>query len=262
MYSSLVRVQNVFSFLTSVVFAVAAAMAVSVLLSSQTPTAELTLKNVRVVKGRPHYYSTKREEYAHITFDLDTDLSSLFNWNTKQVFLYITASYPSQSPDSIPASEAIIWDAIIPSTAAPYHPNTYVAAKEKKSKKTSKKSSSKKSATKTPADKSVPGILRLDSQRPKYQITDSTGKLAERGDATLTLHWNIQPWVGALTWTNYRSYGRWAGLVGGKSESFDFPAVAGTGAGATASAGKSAGGVRKEDLQTEKGSEARRGKPH
>lgn len=22
-------------------------------------------------KGRPHYYSTKREEYAHVTFDLD-----------------------------------------------------------------------------------------------------------------------------------------------------------------------------------------------
>ena len=24
------------------------------------------------VKGRPHYYSTKREEYAHVKFDLDT----------------------------------------------------------------------------------------------------------------------------------------------------------------------------------------------
>lgn len=23
------------------------------------------------VKGRPHYYSTKREEYAHVKFDLD-----------------------------------------------------------------------------------------------------------------------------------------------------------------------------------------------
>lgn len=30
----------------------------------------LCLQNCRV-KGRPHYYSTKREEYAHVKFDLD-----------------------------------------------------------------------------------------------------------------------------------------------------------------------------------------------
>lgn len=29
------------------------------------------------VKGRPHYYSTKREEYAHIKFDLDTGMLPL-----------------------------------------------------------------------------------------------------------------------------------------------------------------------------------------
>ena len=42
------------------------------------------------------------------------DLTSLFNWNTKQVFVYITASYPSSSPSTIPPSELVIWDAIIP----------------------------------------------------------------------------------------------------------------------------------------------------
>lgn len=26
------------------------------------------------VKGRPHYYSTKKEEYAHIKFDLDAGM--------------------------------------------------------------------------------------------------------------------------------------------------------------------------------------------
>ena len=71
MHSSLVRVQNVFGYFTSVAFAVAVAIAFSVLLSPQTPTASLELKNVQVVKGRPHYYSTKREEYAHVRFDLD-----------------------------------------------------------------------------------------------------------------------------------------------------------------------------------------------
>ena len=71
MHSSLVRAQTAFGFFTSAAFAVAAAIAVSVLLIPQAPSASLELKNVQVVKGRPHYYSTKREEYAHVKFDLD-----------------------------------------------------------------------------------------------------------------------------------------------------------------------------------------------
>ena len=53
MHSSLVRVQNVFGFFTSVAFAVAAAIAVSVLLSPQNPSASLELKNVRVYVTYP-----------------------------------------------------------------------------------------------------------------------------------------------------------------------------------------------------------------
>lgn len=74
MHSSLVRVQTAFGFFTSAAFAVAAAIAISVLLIPQAPSASLELKNVQVVKGRPHYYSTKREEYAHVKFDLDAGM--------------------------------------------------------------------------------------------------------------------------------------------------------------------------------------------
>jgi hypothetical protein len=48
MHSTLVRIQNVFGFFTSVAFAVAAAIAVSVVLSPQTPSAKLELGNVQV----------------------------------------------------------------------------------------------------------------------------------------------------------------------------------------------------------------------
>jgi signal peptidase complex subunit 3 len=74
MHSTLVRVQTAFGFFTSAAFAVAAAIAISVLLIPQAPSASLELKNVQVVKGRPHYYSTKREEYAHVKFDLDAGM--------------------------------------------------------------------------------------------------------------------------------------------------------------------------------------------
>jgi len=247
MHSSLVRVQNVFGFFTSVAFAVAGAIALSVLLSPQAPSASLELKNVRVAKGRPHFHSTKREEYAHVTFDLDADLSSLFNWNTKQIFLYVVASYPSKSPSTIPQSEAVVWDAIIPSNSALFHVNTYIHPTPKTA-DTKGKPKAKKAAKLSkpyPAGKE-PGIVQLKGQKPKYQITDATGKMAERENATLTLHWNVQPWVGLLTWTNTNTYGRWQGLEGGKTEPFAFPALKGT------------ENVKKEDLKTEKGAEAYR----
>jgi signal peptidase complex subunit 3 len=72
MHSALVRLQNVFGFFTTVAFTVAAVIALSSFISPQSPTASIQLRNVQVVKGRPHYYSYKKEEYAHIKFDLDT----------------------------------------------------------------------------------------------------------------------------------------------------------------------------------------------
>ena len=178
----------------------------------------------------------------------ETDLTSLFNWNTKQIFLYITASYPSSDPNTIPSSEAIIWDAIIPSNYAPWHQNTYIHPTSKtasKAKKPAKKG--KKEIGKAYPAGAEPGIVKLDSQKPKYQITDISGKIADRTNATLTLHWNVQPWVGALVWTNTKTYGRWQGLQGGETK-FTFPKLKGT-------------EVKKDDLKTETGGARNRGSP-
>ena len=90
MHSALNRFQNVFGFFTTVAFCTAACVAVSSIFFAQNPSAIVELRNVQVyvlhirdlfpvlitthftsVKGRPHYYSPKREEYAHIKFDLD-----------------------------------------------------------------------------------------------------------------------------------------------------------------------------------------------
>ncbi|KAH7396159.1 signal peptidase subunit-domain-containing protein [Pyrenochaeta sp. MPI-SDFR-AT-0127] len=242
MHSALVRLQNVFGFFTTVAFTVAAVVALSSFISPQTPNASIQLRNVQVVKGRPHYYSYKKEEYAHIKFDLDTDLRTLFNWNTKQVFLYLKAVYPSTRANE-PASEAIIWDAIVASNSAPWHTNHYIHPDPKS--KLPKKSKKAAAAAKSKASSPFPiGELHLKNQRPKYQITDITGKLSNRTDVVLELGWNVQPWVGALTWTNWKTYGAWKGLEGGLSEPFDFPEL-----GAKA---------KKKDLETEKGGEGYR----
>jgi hypothetical protein len=77
MHSALVRLQNVFGFFTTVAFTVAAVIALSSFISPQSPNASIQLRSVQVVKGRPHYYSYKKEEYAHIKFDLDAGTPAL-----------------------------------------------------------------------------------------------------------------------------------------------------------------------------------------
>lgn len=54
-----------------------------------------------------HSFRNTRQEYAFVKFGLDTDITPLFNWNTKQVFVYIVASYTSSK--DYPHNEIILW---------------------------------------------------------------------------------------------------------------------------------------------------------
>jgi hypothetical protein len=100
MYSTLNRAQAVFGFFTTVALFVAGFAALSVLLfPTDKINTEVSLRDVKVyvaivwilasylgeslklikprdrIKGRPHYYSTKKEEYAQMRFDLDAGTS-------------------------------------------------------------------------------------------------------------------------------------------------------------------------------------------
>ncbi|KAL9088851.1 MAG: hypothetical protein Q9159_002814, partial [Coniocarpon cinnabarinum] len=165
------------------------------------------------IKGRPHYYSRAPEEFAHITFDLDLDLSTLFTWNTKQVFLYITTTYPTApskkssaaSTAPAPATTAILWDAILQHPLAPVHVNHYDPSNPSRRNSRDRKSKSKNKNKKDqepqkPKTIQDVAIIKLEGQKPKYHITDPSGRLSGRTNTTLELNYNIQPWVGALTW--------------------------------------------------------------
>ena len=52
-----------------------------------------------VVKNVPDYAAGKeKNDLGFLTFDLQADLNPLFNWNVKQLFLYLTAEY--QTPNN------------------------------------------------------------------------------------------------------------------------------------------------------------------
>ncbi|KLU86337.1 hypothetical protein MAPG_05351 [Magnaporthiopsis poae ATCC 64411] len=214
MYNSLVRIQNTFGFFTTVAFVVGMLIAGTDLLSARNPSASLKTTNVQVVRGRPHYYSTKKEEYAIIKFSMDADLSSLFTWNTKQVFVYVTAEWPASAAANA-TNQAVIWDSIITAPSADHLANLGPATLKKLIRSAKGKS----------IDPSR-GILKLKNQRPKYQITHPSGKIASTADVRLRLHYNVQPWVGALAWDQtVTELGPWATMKGGLSPSFPLPAI-------------------------------------
>lgn len=236
MHTALNRLQNVFGFFTTCaalacgIIALASVLPYPALI--EYPSASVGISKIEVVKGRPHYSSTKREEYAQIRFDLDADLTSLFTWNTKQLFVYVTANYPSGGGGM---SEAVIWDQIIPATSSPYSLENLKTryweslVNKNKNSRSSKNKKNTKSAKTT--DVVQPGRILLKNQKPKYHITDPSGVLSERSNVTLQVSWNVQPWVGALVWD--KGYlgsrvGPWQPGVEGTSKVFEFPPLKGS----------------------------------
>lgn len=208
MHSITVRFQNVFGFFTTVAFVVAALIATSDLLTHRTPSAIINVLDAKVATGRPFYYSTKKEEYGVIRFSLSADFSSLFTWNTKQVFIFVSALWPNASSTKV-SNEAIIWDSIITNPSADHLLNVGPATLKKIIASSKGKSIDPRR-----------GRIQYKNQRAKYQLTSPTGKISGLDNVVLKVHYNVQPWVGLLTWTPQIEFWNWKKMDGGESSPF------------------------------------------
>ncbi|TPX58000.1 hypothetical protein SpCBS45565_g08094 [Spizellomyces sp. 'palustris'] len=114
------RANTLFAFFVTVLFSVLGAVAISgPLLLWRVPidanSVDLSVEAVSVKMGRLGYYydySSPMTEVGLIQFNLDADLTSLWNWNTKQLFLYVVAEYETPSHN---VNQIVIWDDIITS---------------------------------------------------------------------------------------------------------------------------------------------------
>lgn len=57
-------------------------------------------------------YSTSNERYdlGFVTFDLQADLTPLFNWNVKELFIFVTAEYATETNA---LNQVVLWDKIL-----------------------------------------------------------------------------------------------------------------------------------------------------
>lgn len=65
----------------------------------------------RIRKNVPDYSASReKKDLGFLTFDLQADLTSLFNWNVKELFLYLTAEYKTVDNQ---LNQVVLWDKII-----------------------------------------------------------------------------------------------------------------------------------------------------
>lgn len=187
--------------------------------------------NKHSVRGRPHYYSTKKEEYASIRFNLDADLSSLLTWNTKSIYLSINAQWTtpctplspcSSSSQTNTTNEAVIYDTIITSPSADHLATISTLSHMLRKDKKAEIEKGGKSKDKTGKGR---GLVKLGNQKPKYTITAPGGKVGGLEGVRLVVRYNVNPWVGALAWDQKGDFGGWKAMEGGTSEVITLPHV-------------------------------------
>lgn len=231
MHNALNRLQTTFGFFTSCAFTLIGIISLLSIVpfpaSTSSPQASIVARDVQIAKGIPQPYNRKPGELASIRFDLSADLSPLFTWNTKQLFVYVTANYPAKDGQM---AESVIWDTIIPATATPWSLQTLrerYFPDEKMQRRARMEARRKQKDNKSKAI-SRPGLLSIRNQKPKYRISDPSGTMAGRANLTLQVSWNIQPWVGALIWDKGHlgaRVGSWSTGDDGRSDAFDIPTI-------------------------------------
>ncbi|XP_066968270.1 signal peptidase complex subunit 3 [Macrobrachium rosenbergii] len=110
MHTFLSRANAVSAFSLSTLAALTFLCFASTFFLNYTAPVTITAANI-VLKNVPEYaVSREKNDLGALRFDLSTDLSKLFNWNTKELFLYLTAEYETQNNK---INQVVLWDKII-----------------------------------------------------------------------------------------------------------------------------------------------------
>jgi signal peptidase complex subunit 3 len=113
MYSFWTRAHNTFFFWTSCLMGLAVACTLLTLFVCDQTVA---IEGVKVLFGEQavtklSYYPSHKVDVAELgAFKVQANLTRLFHWNTKQVFLWVTAEYATKNHEF---NQVILWDKIV-----------------------------------------------------------------------------------------------------------------------------------------------------
>ena len=112
MNSVLSRANAVFAFTLSILAAMTIGCFLSTLLKPYEETVEVRIQTIdKDVKNVTNFGNNRQvSELGFFKFDLDADFSRTFDWNTKQLFLYLTAHYQTKKNT---VNQIVLWDYIM-----------------------------------------------------------------------------------------------------------------------------------------------------
>jgi len=160
MHTFLNRANAVFAYAFSCVATVTLLCFLSTAWRVVEPPFSIKATNVKVMSLQQfrHLGQSRRSDYGDIKFDLEYDFSSVWNWNVKEVFIYVTAEYATPANAF---NQIILWDHIVE------------------------------------RGKGSDTIKSVDLQ-PEYEFWDDGRGLRGNKNISLALHWNIIPNAGTL----------------------------------------------------------------
>lgn len=112
MNTLLSRSNALFAFTLSILATVTVICSVSTAFKDYTYPMDIKMTTHKKLVKNVADYSAGREknDLGFVTFDLDGDFTRCFDWNTKQIFLYLTAHY---STPANAVNQVVLWDWII-----------------------------------------------------------------------------------------------------------------------------------------------------
>lgn len=113
MHTVLSRLNALFAFSLSTVALLTLLFALSTSYKSYDQLAKVEMKTVKALVRRMQDYNmpnAKENDLGLVSFDLDADFQDCFDWNVKQLFIYLTANY--KSPDNV-LNQIVLWDYIM-----------------------------------------------------------------------------------------------------------------------------------------------------
>ncbi|KAJ3993735.1 signal peptidase subunit [Lentinula boryana] len=113
MHSFFTRVNNVSALLSSCTMALLAAITIASLLQEAIYPpqiqGEISMKPVKVFHAKAPR-QRRRQEMGFLNFNMTADLTPLFTWNTKQLFLSLEAEYENAQGVN---NTIVLWDRIV-----------------------------------------------------------------------------------------------------------------------------------------------------
>lgn len=113
MHTFLSRLNALLAFSLSIVALLTLVFALSTSYKAYDKLAKVELKTVKaLVRRMPDYNMPNaiENDLGLVQFNLDADLQDCFDWNVKQLFVYLTANY--RTPNNV-LNQIVLWDYIL-----------------------------------------------------------------------------------------------------------------------------------------------------